>query len=166
MHKLYPEFSSVFNSQEKLYNYLYGGKAVVTLQSPTGVEHTYSYERPINAHQFPEDVIFVYSLHTEKDEFDNFKQSKFYLGMIECDKFRMTRNSRFGQNSPVVQGAFYIEKLRKSQKFLDASPMRIRHEGTCGSCGSKIWSEKSRECGFGRHCKKLFKLPAFNGQVH
>lgn len=154
--KMFPEFSTIFTSQENLYNYLYGGQAIVTLESPTGIKHTYSYEKPKNQDHFPEDVIFVYCLHKSEDEY-----KKFYLGMIENDIFRRTRNSRFMYRSQVVKGAFYIEKMRKSQQFLSESKMSIYHQGTCGCCGSKISSDKSREIGFGRKCKKDFKLPDF-----
>lgn len=136
---------------------MYGGNGVVTLESPSGAKHTYVYERPKNQNMFPDDVIFVYCLHTDS----NGECTKFYLGMLECDQFRMTRNSRFGYTSPVVKGAFYIEKLRKSQEFLSNSPMTIYHQGVCGLCGSKIWSDESRECGFGRQCRNSFCLPTF-----
>lgn len=155
--RMFPELSTRFTSQENLYNYLYGGRGIVTLMSPTGDYHTYSYEKPRNAEDFPEDIRFVFVIHSDAEQY-----TKFYLGMIENDKFRITRNSRFGSNTPVVKGAFYIEKLRKSQQFLDASPMKIFHQGVCGLCGSKIWSTKSLECGFGRSCRKQMTLPNFN----
>lgn len=154
---MFPEFSTRFASQEHLYRYLYGGCGVVTLLSPSGESHTYSYEKPREQDQFPEDVIFVYVIHS-----DSGKHTKYYLGMIEDDKFRITKNSRFLVNSHVVKGALYIEKLRKSQELLDTSPMSIFHLGVCGLCGSKIWSSKSLECGFGRKCRKEMKLPNFN----
>ena len=158
--QLFPELSFAFTSQEILYRYLYGGHAVVTLESPSGVSHTYLYEVPANQ-QFPEDVRFVYAVHAEKSEDSCVEYKKFYLGMIEADVFRITRNSRFNQNSPVVKGAFYIEKLRKSQQFLSRSPMVIRHNGTCARCGSKITSIVSRYRGFGQSCLKQLQMPRF-----
>lgn len=160
--QMFHEFSNVFTSQESLYKYLYGGRGIVTLESPSGEKHTYSYEKPLNEEQFPEDVFFVYTIHTDLLDDGSLQYRKFYLGMIENDDFRMTRNSRFGRNTPVMRGAFYIENLRKYQHFLDDSKMKIYHEGVCGLCGSKIWSEKSMECGFGRKCRKEFKLPEFH----
>lgn len=158
--RMFPEYSRKFTSQEYLYRYLYGGRSIVTLVSPTGNFHTYSYEKPRNAEDFPEDIRFVFAIHT--DDADSSVHTKFYLGMIENDKFRVTRNSRFRADAPVVRGAFYIDKLRKSQKFLDNSPMSIFHEGVCGLCGSKIWAKKSLECGFGRSCRKEMELPSFS----
>lgn len=154
--QLFPEHSTAFTSQETLYQYLYGGQAIVTLESPSGVKHTYSYEAPINRNNFPDDVRFVYAIHHEDDEY-----IKFYLGMIEADNFRMTRNSRFSYNSPVMKGAFYIEQMRKSQEFLTRSPMTIYHNGTCGMCRSKLTASKSLMRGFGRTCYKKFQLPGF-----
>lgn len=159
--RIFPEQSIIFTSQKTLYRYLYGGHAIVTLSSPSGVKHVYSYEAPINRHQFPDDVIFVYAVHFEDDDLNNCECKKFYLGMIENDNFRMTRNSRFLYESPIIQGVFYIEKLRKSQEFLSQSRMTISHNGTCARCGSKISSDKSRIQGFGRACYKKFKIPDF-----
>ena len=158
---LFPEYSTTFTSQENLYQYLYGGQAIVTLESPSGVKHTYSYEAPINRNSFPDDVRFVYAVHFEDDDLHSREYKKFYLGMIENDDFRMTRNSRFTYNSPIMKGAFYIEKMRKSQEFLAQSSMSIYHNGTCGMCGSKITAGKSLMRGFGRTCYKKFQLPGF-----
>ena len=158
---LFPEYSAIFTSQEHLYEYLYGGQAVVTLESPSGVQHTYSYEVPINRNSFPDDVRFVYAVHFEDDDLHSREYKKFYLGMIENDDFRMTRNSRFNYNSPIMKGAFYIEKMRKSQEFLNRSPMTIYHNGTCGMCRSKLTASKSLMRGFGRTCYKKFQLPGF-----
>lgn len=158
---LFPEYSTIFTLQEHLYEYLYGGQAVVTLESPSGVAHTYSYEVPINRSSFPEDVRFVYAVHFEDDDLQSQEYKKFYLGMIENDSFRMTRNSRFTYDSPIMKGAFYIEKMRKSQEFLSQSRMTIYHSGTCGMCGSKITAVKSLMRGFGRTCYKRFQLPSF-----
>lgn len=159
--KMYPEFATRFTSQEHLYNYLYGGAGIVTLDSPSGESHTYSYEKPQNSAQFPEDTRFVYAIHTGINDNGEIFHTKYYVGMIENDQFRCTRSSRFREHTPIVKGAFYIEKLRKSQAKLDSSPMKIYHQGVCGLCGSKIWSTKSRECGFGRNCRKHVTLPDF-----
>ena len=82
--------------------------------------------------------------------------------MIEEDRFRMTRNSRFNKYSEVMKGAFYIENMRKSQSFLNKSPMVICHEGVCSVCGGKISSDRSRKIGMGMKCKNNFELPEFN----
>jgi hypothetical protein len=144
--KLYPESAHTFESSEDLNRYLLGGKAVVTLEAPTGKSHTYVYARPKNYESFPEDVRFVYALHDQSKEF--------YIGMIEMDRFRLTRNSRFLPDTEIVRGAYYIESMRHHQYFLETSPMKIYHEGTCARCGRQLLDEKSRKIGFGPKCKK------------
>lgn len=148
--KIYPEFSHQFKDSSLLNNYILGGHAVVTLESPSGTKHTYVYAIPKNSESFPEDVRFVYALHDGKKEL--------YIGMIELNKFRLTRNSRFLPDTDIVKGAFYIENMRKTQAFLDKSPMKIYHEGVCARCGRKLSDEKSKEIGFGPKCKKRLKV--------
>lgn len=144
--KLYPESSHIFTISESLNRYILGGKAIVTLESPGGKQHTYVYAIPRNSESFPDDVRFVYALHDDKKEF--------YIGMLEQDKFRLTRNSRFLPDTEIVRGAKYIEKLRHSQMFLSNSPMKIYHQGTCARCGRKLLDIKSIERGFGLKCAK------------
>lgn len=147
--KIYPESSHEFTDSSLLNTYILGGRGVVTLESPGGKKHSYVYETPMNSESFPEDVRFVYALH------DGIK--KFYIGMIELDSFRLTRNSRFLPDTEIVKGARYIENLRHSQNFLSRSPMKIYHQGVCARCGRKLTSHKSIVTGFGRKCKKIIR---------
>lgn len=139
-----------FKDTFDLDNYLLAGNAVITLESPSGKHHTYLYSKPKNAEVFPDDVRFVYALHNGKKQF--------YLGMIEMDKFRLTRNSRFDYDTEIVKGAFYIEKLRLYPGFIDKSPMRVYHQGRCGKCGRVLTDPKSIKCGIGPHCRKKLGL--------
>lgn len=147
--KLYPESSHEFKDSEVLNNYLMGGRAVVTLESPKGTKHTYIYAIPRNHESFPADVRFVYALH------DGIKE--FYIGMIEMNVFRLTRNSRFLPDTDIVKGAKYIENMRNNQAFLDKSPMKIYHQGVCARCGRQLTDEKSIKIGFGPKCKKRLR---------
>lgn len=144
--KLYHESAHQFTDSSTLNQYILGGCAVVTLESPNGKKHTYVYKIPHNSTSFPEDIRFVYALH------DGMKE--FYIGMIELDKFRLTRNSRFLPDTEIVKGALYIENLRHSQIFMSSSPMKIYHEGVCARCGRKLTGAKSIEIGYGRKCRK------------
>lgn len=144
--KLHHESSHQFTNSEMLNQYIMGGRAVVTLESPQGKKHTYVYATPRNSESFPPDVRFVYALHGGVKEF--------YIGMIEMGRFRLTRNSRFVSDTEIVKGARYIEDLRSSQAFLDKSPMKIYHEGICSRCGRKLIDPKSIERGFGPKCRR------------
>lgn len=147
--KTYPESSHIFKDSDLLNQYLMGGRAIVTLESPKGKSHTYVYSRPRNYQSFPDDVRFVYALH------DGVKQ--FYIGMIEMDKLRLTAHSRFLPDTEIVKGAFYIENMRHSQDFIQKSLMKIYHQGTCARCGRQLTDDKSREIGFGPKCLKKLK---------
>lgn len=124
-------------------NYIEGGSGVVTLLSPSGVSHTYYFKRPKNPSEFPDDVIFVYAVHQE--------HKLFYIGMLESGIFRLTRHSRFLNDTPIVKGVRYILKMANAD--ID-TPMRIYHEGCCCRCGRKLTSDKSRLTGIGPKCAK------------
>ena len=99
----YPESAGRLTSCEAIWNYISAGRGVVTLKSPSGVHHTYVFRKPAEKEQFPNDVIFVYALHD--------RQKLFYVGMVEGEEFRVTRNSRFLSTTPIVKGAFYILRM-------------------------------------------------------
>lgn len=147
--KLYHESSHIFTDSNLLNQYIMGGQAVVTLESPKGTKHTYVYAVPKNSESFPSDVRFVYALHDGKKQL--------YIGMIELDKFRLTKNSRFLPDTDIVKGATYIEHMRHDQNFIEKSPMKIYHEGICARCGRQLKDEKSIAIGFGRKCMKRLK---------
>lgn len=147
--KIYHESSYRFTDSNDLNNYIMGGRAVVTLEAPSGIKHTYMYAVPRNSDSFPPDIRFIYALHDTKE---------LYIGMIEMGKFRLTRNSRFLSDTDIVKGANYIEHMRYSQAFLDKSPMKIYHEGVCARCGRKLQDSKSIKLGFGPKCKKMLKV--------
>lgn len=130
--------------KEVIREYLMGGKGVVTLESPSGVSHTYCYFKPKDSSVFPEDVRFVYALHDGR--------KLFYIGMIEGGVFRLTHHSRFLPDTEIVRGAKYIEKMMN--RDFD-TPMKLYHEGVCARCGRKLSSGKSLETGIGPKCRKL-----------
>lgn len=144
MYKTYPEYSHELVGSERIKNYIYGGKAVVTLKSPSGVHHTYVFEKPLEPTQFPNDVIFVYALHG--------KGTQFYIGMIENEKFRLTKHSRFINDAPIVKGARYIMRMIHYPNL--KTPMKLYHEGTCSVCGRPLTHPKSLEFGMGYKCRK------------
>ena len=142
---IHPELRTEICKPDDIKHYVYAGKSVVTLQSPTNVSHTYYFKRPDISAGFPPDVLFVYVIHEG--------QTLFYLGMIEQGKFRVTKASRFLPDTPVVIG---VHRILKMCSFYDYQ-MKLYHEGTCGRCGRKLTGATSRERGIGPSCfKKLY----------
>lgn len=104
---LYPESSHRLRTCEDIRNYIYGGRGIVTLKAPSGKQHTYAFYKPMNSEGFPDDIRFVYAIHECRQ--------KFYIGMIENEIFRLTRNSRFLPDTEIVKGAKYIMRMSKEE---------------------------------------------------
>lgn len=133
---------------KEIKRYLYGGKAIVTLESPSGVWHTYLFKKPVAPEGFPDDVFFVYALH----EFN----TAFYVGMVEEDCFRLTRHSRFLADTEIVRGAFYIMRMANEPNL--QTPMKLYHEGVCSVCGRPLTTPKSIQVGIGPKCLKKLRV--------
>lgn len=145
MFNMHHEYSAKLTTCEDIKEYCMGGRAVVTLLSPaTKVHHTYYFLKPRNEDVFPDDVRFVYAVHAE--------QKLFYLGMIEQDKFRLTRASRFDNHTDIVKGARYIMRMMADSRTLDR--MELYHEGICSVCGRALTNPKSLKSGIGPKCRK------------
>ena len=148
MYKTYPENKTQLKSAEIIYRYIYGGRGILTLEAPSGTAHSYAFYRPQNNSSFPDDVIFVYAAHNN--------EKLFYIGMLEQDQFRLTRNSRFLEDTDIVKAAKYIIKMAHRQTLCDSTPMKLYHEGMCARCGRELRDEKSKETGFGPKCRKKY----------
>lgn len=146
MLKLYPECANRFTDTEQLRRYIYGGKGVITLLSPSGVHHTYYYKKPRNEDEFPDDVIFVYAVHD--------RCKLFYVGMIESGIFRLTRWSRFNSDTDIVKGAKFVMKLLQYPNYINETRMIVQHEGMCSVCGRKLTNPKSLMSGIGPRCAR------------
>ena len=147
MIKMYPESSTRFESSELIRDYIYGGRGIVKLEAPSGTHHFYMFQKPMEQDAFPDDVIFVYAVHDQC--------KKFYLGMIEDGKFRLTRHSRFLPDTDIVKGAFFIMKMVKSQELTSNTRMTLYHMGMCARCGRRLESEEALKYGIGKKCRKL-----------
>lgn len=149
MFTLYEENRCKLTNSNEIMTYCLGGKGVVTLESPSGVHHTYFFKRPNNKDVFPDDTIFVYAVHNEKGILKHF-----YIGMMENTHFRLTRNSRFADYTEIVKGAFFIDRMMHNQKLVDTTPMSLYHEGMCCVCGRQLTNPKSIKSGVGPKCRK------------
>lgn len=144
MLKIYHENSCKLSDSSCIRNYIYGGKGIVTLLSPSGDHHTYMFKKPLNEDVFPDDVLFVYAVHD--------KSKLFYIGMIEQGKFRLTKASRFLNDTPIVKGARYIMRMMNEPDL--NTPMELYHEGMCSICGRPLTNPKSIKLGIGPKCRR------------
>lgn len=144
MIKLNEQYRHRMIDRDIIHRYIIGGRGIVTLEAPSGKSHTYAFKRPINASEFPDDVIFVYAVHD--------KEKLFYIGMMEGLNFRLTHNSRFLEDTEIVRGAQYIVKMASYEGLAERSKMNLYHEGICCRCGRPLTSEKSIEEGAGPKC--------------
>lgn len=149
MYKTYPENRGQLKDRESIHRYIHGGRGIVTLEAPSGNSHSYMFARPVNKSTFPDDVLFVYAAHNN--------EKLFYLGMMEGESFRLTKHSRFLEDTEIVRGAKYIVSMSKSLTLAENTPMKLYHEGMCARCGRPLTSEKSIEHGMGSKCKGLNK---------
>lgn len=147
MLKMYPESSSSFTNSIDIVNYIHGGRGIMKLEAPSGKSHIYLFQKPYDA--FPDDVIFVYAIHELK---------KFYLGMIENSKFRLTKNSRFLPDTEIVRGAFYIVRMSHHQDLVNNTRMTLYHMGLCARCGRKLQSDETVRTGIGKKCRKILGI--------
>lgn len=134
---------TLLTSAKDIHRFIHGGKGVCTLEAPFGVNHTYLFKKPNDRDAFPDDVIFVYAVHEDK---------RFYIGMIEQDKFRLTAHSRFLPDNEITKGAAYIAKMATNETLTAKTPMMLYHDGRCARCGRPLSQDKYMKCGFGRTC--------------
>lgn len=144
MLNIHHENSHELQGSQIIRDYIFGGRGVVTLLSPTGVHHSYVFKKPRNEDQFPDDVYFVYALHNG--------DKLFYVGMIENCQFRLTRSSRFLNDTEIVKGARYIMRMAFTPNL--HTSMKLYHEGICSVCGRPLTNPKSIEVGIGPRCRR------------
>lgn len=135
-------------SVSTLKNCMFGGRGLVCLVAPSNKAHTYRFSKPRNTDDFPDDVIFVNVLHERK---------YFYLGMIERGKFRLTKNSRFLEDTESVKGVKYLMDMIDNEELFSKSSMRFYHAGKCACCGREMRSAKAISAGVGPKCLNRLK---------
>lgn len=146
MFNTHHESSSRLIGMNNIRNYLYGGKGIVTLESPTGKYHTYAFERPKKKNVFDPSVLFV---HVKIDS--GYWR---YIGMVNSYGFHTTAKSEMSINSDEVRGAKYIVSM---SRYEGESPMKLYHEGVCAVCGRKLTTPKSIARGVGPRCAKILE---------
>lgn len=149
--KMYPESSYELRDRNVIREYCLGGKAIVTLLSPTGKYHSYYICTPWmeDKDEFSDTIRFVYVL--------NKLHRWVYLGELCNDGqfFRKTKNSKYMSGSEEFKGMVYIVKLMNKDV---KTPMKLYHAGCCSRCGRKLTDPISIERGFGTKCYKQSKM--------
>lgn len=145
MYAIYHEQSHVLKSCEDIMNYIKGGRGVLTLASPSGKHHSYSFRRPRNEKAFQADTYFAYVM-CDHGEWR-------YVGMFRDGYFRLTYNSEYNASSEEFKGAKYIVSMA-SRSF--ETPMTLYHEGVCACCGRRLTDPKSIKIGIGPTCFKTY----------
>jgi hypothetical protein len=152
MVRTYPDCSAEIDTVNVLYDYIHGGQGIIKLEAPSGVSHQYGFFKPDDASEFPDDILFVYAIHDST--------RKFYLGMLEDDKFRLTKHSKFLPDTPIVKGAEYLCRIMNNPMQFEHRKMKIYHMGMCARCGRKLTDQKRLKLGFGRKCLRYYMAAA------
>lgn len=139
--KMNRKYRAELIGSEKIRNYVLGGHGTVTLESDSGVHHSYSFscdeKRP--------DMLWIYTLTTNND----WVYVGYYNKQYNC--FRLTAKSTYKADSPIVKGIAYIFKMMLIPDYSD-SRMHLLHEGICARCGRPLTNPDSIELGLGPYC--------------
>ena len=126
--------------------FLTAGKAIFTVESPSGDYYTYKVSAP---GKDPESPVRFVSLLTGPDN----ESSYTYLGMLSQNGtgVRLTPRSRFSpQAQPVRVVDWAVKHIMNDIPF--PPNYRVHHEGRCGKCGRTLTTPESIERGFGPEC--------------
>lgn len=145
--KFHEDSRHVLKGKSAIYNYIHGAHGALTLKSPSGKHHTYTFHPPYGSEnkRFYSDV-FVYCVTQANHEA--------CVGVINSRGFWHIKTSKFSASSEVFKGANYLYQM--ACKDFD-TPMEVYHEGICGCCGRKLTHPDSIERGVGPSCFR--KMP-------
>lgn len=135
---------------ENIRNYIEGGHATITLESPSGRHYTYAFNKPVNPsakYRTTPDFRFV-KVHFDGDWI--------YIGTYRnngVSQFNATKTGLLPEWHEAVKGAYYIIKMCNNPD-LD-TPMSLYHEGVCCRCGRKLTDPKYIKLGIGPKCAKM-----------
>lgn len=129
---------------ETIRRFITGGRAIVTLTSPTTKSYTYLIKTPANESQFDAGTLFVYVITHNKQWF--------YVGMITPQfEFKLTFHSNWSDSHEITKGFRYIMNMAKTD---GEWKMKLYHVGRCARCGRKLTDYKSIMAGMGPKCRQ------------
>ena len=140
--------------RERQWEYLLAGRAVITLENKnTGNRFTYKVKKKeVN----PNSNLYFVSLLQGPDNTSDYN----YLGTIffnpkeEKGEFKLTKNSRAGQDALSFKAFHWFFNMLQQQKELPEGVI-VYHEGTCGRCGRTLTVPESIEIGLGPYCRGI-----------
>lgn len=123
------------------------GNAIFTIENTaTGGRYTY---QVTHCKDKDKEVWFVSVLNGPNNE-SNYA----YIGAIFGTDFRLTKKSRFGEETISVKAFRWFSTYLHSRQDLPESVI-VHHEGRCGRCGRRLTVPESIESGFGPECIHL-----------
>lgn len=139
--KMNKKYRAELIGSERIKKYILGGHGTVTLESDSGVHHSYSF----SSNELKPDYLWIYTL-TPNNEW-------VYVGYYHTQKqiFKLTAKSTYKVDSPIVKGIAYIFKMILKPDYSDPR-MHLLHEGICARCGRPLTNPDSIELGLGPYC--------------
>jgi hypothetical protein len=125
------------------------GRAIFTIQNPTGEYYTYRVNTPKDA-PAGAGPYFV-SLLTGSDNENDYT----YIGMLDkaSGNVRLTKASKYQDDTkPVKVIRWALANVWNERVWPDGYSMR--HEGRCGVCGRTLTTPESLDFGIGPECRK------------
>jgi len=149
-------------SPDKLRNFMLGGKAIFTVQSPESGKHiTYLIEQLEDKKEGLKQLWFLKVLTSP----DNTSDYSFAGSLFEREGkliYKHSEKSSIGSCSPSVKGFEWIlyrlnvlalgDADNQASALNSLSRMNISHAGYCAKCGLMLTHPKSVERGFGPTC--------------
>lgn len=139
--KINTKYRAELSGSERIRNYIMGGHGTVTLESDSGVHHTYSF----SCNEDKPNMLWIYTLTSNNE----WVYVGYYHKIQAC--FKLTAKSKYTSDSAIVKGVAYIFKMILKPDYSDPR-MHLLHEGICCRCGRPLTNPSSIELGIGPYC--------------
>jgi hypothetical protein len=136
----------LFTSPDDAKRFIYGGRAVVTIESEkTGMHYTYKISQKTD--DDGKKTPFFVSLLTGPDNTNDFT----YIGVLGSDgAVKTTKKSSLTAESVPVRALGFVTKHIVEGRMPPQA--LVRHEGKCGCCGGALTVPESIDRGIGPEC--------------
>ncbi len=123
-------------------NFVFAGSAIFTLESTlSGSWYTFKVEQSDK-----NDKMFFVSVLRGSDNTSSYT----YLGLVINDEFRLTKNSKYGEEASCYKAFnFFFKDLMRMHIH---SKLKFYHLGICSKCGRPLTTPESVKIGIGPIC--------------